>query len=88
MIKIRRKKVDELRVDFMPSKDIGGGGLMESYIVRVYHRDEKDPAAILGMVEIVQTGVVEKFADWDELYCVICNKPKKRKRRVKEPEHL
>ena len=56
---------------------------MESYIVRIYRRDEKDPAAIAGLIEAVQTGEVDKFADRDELCAVICRKPKGRKRRSK-----
>ncbi len=57
---------------------------MESYIVRVYRRDEKDPENIVGMVEVVKTGAVKKFADRSELCDVICQRSKEKRRRSKE----
>jgi len=54
---------------------------MESYVVRVYRRDDSDPAKITGIVEVVQTGELEKFADRDELCGVICRRTKGRRSR-------
>ena len=59
------------------------GSGMESYIVRVYRRDGIDPNAVAGMVEIVQTGELKKFAGSDELCGVICQIPKKKQRKIK-----
>ena len=55
----------------------------ESYIVRIYRRDEKDPAGIVGLVEVVETGEVKKFAGGDELNAVLCNRRKEKKPPVK-----
>ncbi len=57
---------------------------VESYIVRVYRRDEEDPQIIAGMVEVVRTGLVKKFADRDELCGVICRNPGGKKRKVRK----
>lgn len=63
------------------------GCMCESYIVRIYRRDKKDPAGIIGLVEKVQTGEVEKFEDRDELFGVISRRPKERRRRAKGRIH-
>ncbi len=34
----------------------------DSYIVRIYRRDAENPAVITGLVEVVETGEVKRFA--------------------------
>jgi len=65
-------------------QNVGGAGLVESYIVRVYRRDEEDPARIAGVVEIVQTGKMRGFSDRDGLCNVVCQKSKNKRRNTKK----
>jgi len=46
---------------------------VESYIVRVYHRDEQDPALVDGVVEIVVTGEKLAFHDSGELWRILAS---------------
>jgi hypothetical protein len=46
---------------------------VESYIVRVYHRDEQDPALVDGVVEIVVTGEKLAFHDSRELWRILAS---------------
>ena len=56
---------------------------MESYIVRVYRRDKKDPEEIVGLVEVVETGEVKKFANRYELDQIVSTRGKASKRSSK-----
>lgn len=61
----------------------GGAGLMESYVVRIYRRDKKEPAHIVGLVEAVKTGEVKTFACGDELSRILCQQTRRVRRKVK-----
>ncbi len=56
----------------------------ESYIVRIYRRDKKDPAGIVGLVEVVDTGQTKKFMNLDELGIALTRKTKTEKRNASE----
>ena len=59
---------------------------MDSYVIRIYRRDEKNPAKAAGQVEIVERGLVKSFTCLDELVEILGlkerrapgNKPKRR----------
>ncbi len=40
---------------------------MDSYVIRIYRRDKKDPGKAAGQVEIVERGLVKSFTCLDEL---------------------
>ena len=56
----------------------------ESYIVRIYRRDKKYPAGIVGLVEVVETGQVSRFLDLEELSAVLCCKTGEEKQQGKK----
>jgi hypothetical protein len=40
---------------------------MDSYVIRIYRRDDKNPAKAAGQVEFVEKGRVKSFTCVDEL---------------------
>ena len=44
---------------------------MESYIVRVYRRNDSDPNYLLGIVENVQDGRHQRFSSMQELWEIL-----------------
>ena len=46
---------------------------MESYIVRVYHRDRQHQSLLAGVVEIVVTGEKLAFHDSGELWRILAS---------------
>lgn len=44
---------------------------MESYIVRVYRRDPKEPARMSGLVEIVESRARRAFHGSEELWAIL-----------------
>ncbi len=44
---------------------------MESYVIRIYRRDEKDPQRIVGLVEYPDSGVTERFSHVAELMKIL-----------------
>ena len=40
---------------------------MDSYVIRIYRRDGKNPGNAAGQVEIVERGLVKSFTRLDEL---------------------
>ncbi len=44
---------------------------MESYIVRIYRRDPKDAAKIVGQVEVVEDEVKRMFGNRKELWEIL-----------------
>jgi hypothetical protein len=46
---------------------------VESYIVRVYHRDQQDPTLMKGVVEIVESGVKRAFHESEELWRILAS---------------
>ncbi|UCD58875.1 MAG: hypothetical protein JSV16_07145 [Candidatus Hydrogenedentota bacterium] len=42
-----------------------------NYIVRIYRRDEKNPARIVGVVEEVEAQEKRAFEDFDELRAIL-----------------
>ncbi len=42
---------------------------MESYIIRIYRRDENDHLA--GLIEVVANGTTAAFTDRDELWSIL-----------------
>jgi hypothetical protein len=44
---------------------------VESYIVRVYHRDHQDPTLMKGVVEIVESGEKRAFHASEELWRIL-----------------
>ncbi len=66
---------------------------MESYIVRIYRRDENDH--LTGLIEVVENGTTAAFSDRDELWRILAEqrggapsrpKAKARKRRTQPPD--
>lgn len=56
---------------------------MESYVVRIYRRDKKEPAHIVGLVEAVKTGEMKNFASGDELSRILCQKTRSIRKKEK-----
>jgi hypothetical protein len=51
-----------------PLKATGiGGVIMDSYIIRIYRRDDRNPANIAGLVEIVESDETRPFVSYEEL---------------------
>lgn len=44
---------------------------MESYIVRIYRREEDDPQGLIGLVEIIGLEEKKAFHNWDELRAIL-----------------
>lgn len=44
---------------------------MHSYIVRIYHHDEQNPAMLEGVVEIVESGAILAFHDGEGLWKIL-----------------
>ena len=44
---------------------------MESYVVRIYRRDEAEPDRIVGLVEHPEQGTVERFSGVSELVNIL-----------------
>ena len=44
---------------------------MENYIVRIYRRGEYQPDSIIGLVEPVETGVIQQFSTLSELTTIL-----------------
>ena len=44
---------------------------MESYVVRIYRRDEAEPQQIVGLVEYPESGLTERFAHAAELMKIL-----------------
>jgi hypothetical protein len=40
---------------------------MESYVIRVYRRDAKDPEKLAGLVELIDREEQKRFGSFDEL---------------------
>jgi hypothetical protein len=41
--------------------------VLENYIIRIFRRDEKDPARVAGLLESVERETRYSFQSWDEL---------------------
>ncbi len=50
---------------------------MDSYVIRIYRRDEKNPGNAAGQVEFVERGHVKSFACVDELVKILGLKEKR-----------
>ena len=46
---------------------------MESYIVRVYQRDQQDPTLMKGVVEVVESGEKRAFHASEELWRILAS---------------
>ncbi len=44
---------------------------MDSYIIRVYRRDLKDPNVLTGIIEIVSRQEKQPFRSYDELWQIM-----------------
>ncbi len=40
---------------------------MDSYVIRIYRRDDKNPEKAAGQVELVERGLIKSFTCMDEL---------------------
>ncbi len=40
---------------------------MDSYVIRIYRRDDKNPGKAAGQVELVERGLIKSFTCMDEL---------------------
>lgn len=69
----------------MPAALIFWGEEMESYIVRIYRRDERGGAPVRGMIETVDARNQEVFGTKEELWEILSalnNPGKKQKKRI------
>ncbi|MDQ3797453.1 MAG: hypothetical protein M3294_07830 [Pseudomonadota bacterium] len=57
---------------------------MESYIVRVYRRNDSDPNYLTGMVESVQDGRRQRFSTMQQLWRIVAARGAKHTPVVKE----
>ncbi len=65
---------------------------MDTYVIRIYRRDEKNPGKAAGQVEFVERGLVKSFTCVDELVDILGLKERsapgnrsKRRIAVQEP---
>ncbi len=56
---------------------------MESYIVRIYRRDEQGDAPVRGMIETVGAVDQEVFGTKEELWNILSTKQKPGRRQIK-----
>ncbi len=54
---------------------------MDSYVIRIYRRDEKNPGRAAGQVEFVEQGLVKSFTCVDELMEILGLKEKSAPRK-------
>ena len=67
--------------------EIGSSGMerIDTYIVRIYRRDDNDPRQVSGVVEIAGGDERRTFSNYDEFWEALApEKKKKRKRGTKE----
>jgi len=58
---------------------------LESYIVRIYRRDDNKPVEIAGIVESIEAEKKQPFKNMDELSRILCAPEKKTSRKRKKP---
>ncbi|HAK61069.1 MAG TPA: hypothetical protein DCO77_11940 [Nitrospiraceae bacterium] len=56
----------------------------ETYIVRIYRRDENDPRHVAGMVEIAGGDERRTFSNYDELWEALAPEKKKQRKRTEK----
>ncbi len=56
---------------------------MDSYIIRIYRRDEEDPRNVIGLVEIAERDERQPFHNPEELLTILGNASAGRKKRKK-----
>lgn len=44
---------------------------MESYVIRIYRRDENEPQRVVGLVEYPENGITERFGHLAELMKIL-----------------
>ncbi len=57
---------------------------MDSYIIRIYRRDNDEPEALLGVVEMPGDGTQRSFRSRDELWDLLAGVPMHDKKIKKE----
>lgn len=57
---------------------------MESYVIRIYRRDEQYPQNIIGLVEDVMIQETRPFKNFNELWEILRKEEKKKKERKRE----
>lgn len=60
---------------------------MDSYLVRIYRREEDNPEAIVGTIEEIGDKKIQSFKNLSELSKVI-TVPKKRRRRTTKKKSI
>ena len=58
--------------------------MMDSYVIRIYRRDEQYPQNIIGLVEDVMIQETRPFKNFNELWEILRKKEKKEKERKRE----
>ncbi len=58
--------------------------MMDSYVIRIYRRDEQSPQNIIGLVEDVMIQETRPFKNFNELWEILRKKEKKKKERKRE----
>jgi hypothetical protein len=48
---------------------------MESYVIRIYRRNESEPERVVGLVEHPENGAVERFSGVAELVNILLSTP-------------
>ncbi len=75
------------KIVFIGNDSFGSGGIMDSYVIRIYRRGGNDPEKIAGLVEFVEQDETKPFANYDELRQIL-NQPgcqrQWKKRKCKE----
>ncbi len=61
---------------------------MDSYIIRIYRRDEKNPGKAAGQVELVEQGYVKSFMCVDELVKILGLKEKRAPQRNRSKKSI
>ncbi len=52
--------------------------MMDSYVIRIYRRDEQNPQNIIGLVEDVMIQETRPFKNFNELWEILRKKEKKK----------
>ncbi len=58
--------------------------MMDSYVIRIYRRDEQNPQNIIGLVEDVMIQETRPFKNFNELWEILRKEEKKKKERKRE----
>ncbi len=58
--------------------------VLENYIIRIFRRDEEDPARVAGLLESVERETRYSFQTWDELRDLLLSADDRKRRQYRK----